>query len=217
MKEFKVRVTGRAGGWLWYSKKIGQEFTVTGRDAGGYYIRGEGGYINKSDCVIVEDEMETCAVKGVTYKQLKDITPEAIYKTQPCTDEWSEFYDSFARNYGWNESVNFGALISHCVADKPVWLQWLVDRGFTEKVEEKEKYYTVINGSGTLELYRGKLKKTFPAWDKYPRINKWKLIGEGEFPSDSNSIAEYSNDTMLVHADEPDRYLFIEERFIKVQ
>ena len=59
MKTFKVRVTGAGQARYWYANKIGQEFTVTDRNKGGYYIdgagsRGLGGYIDKSDCVIVE-------------------------------------------------------------------------------------------------------------------------------------------------------------------
>jgi len=87
------------------------------------------------ELTLLEDTMEYTK-DGVTYRQLKDITPEAIYDTKPCAEEWSEFYNVFARNYGWSEPIKFRVLVSYCVDSKPVWIQWLVDHGFVVVVEE---------------------------------------------------------------------------------
>ena len=67
MKTFKVRVTGADRKSYWYADRIDQIFDVKGtREDRGYQCvgediegeRAEDHYIDKSDCVIVEDNMK---------------------------------------------------------------------------------------------------------------------------------------------------------------
>ena len=133
MKTFKVRVTRAGDGDHWYSEKIGEVFSVRGRDRDMYLLtKGHKG-IMKSDCVIVEDTMEYTK-NGVTYRQLRNITVKALILAG-ADDNYVEHFDlshditepiliKYAIDYALHSSYDF---------------QKLVDQGFVEVVEEALK------------------------------------------------------------------------------
>ena len=134
MKTFKVRVVKAGSKAYWYADKIDREFDVTDCN-GGYHTRiggsnGLGGYFNKSDCVIVEDTMEYTK-NGKTYRQLKDITVKALIKL----DAPDEDIDSILGDYYYTEPISLRYAIDHASSCNEK-LQWLVDQGFVEVVEE---------------------------------------------------------------------------------
>ena len=84
-----------------------------------------------------------------------------------------------------------------------------------------ETYWKVVDGSGSVELYRGKVDKCpYPATPLSPQRerNKWKLLIKNYklvMPTGGEYADSYNNDALLVNAYDHDRYLFIESRFIK--
>ena len=146
MNTIKVRVvkTGLAKRDWWYYDKDGQVFDVTHFDSTDYQCMGsdingrpaENFYIAKTDCVIVEDEMETYTVKGVTYKQLKDITVKALILAGAEDGDIDHIFDNYDYNY--TEPISLENALD-CASSCNEKLGWLVDQGFTEKVEEELK------------------------------------------------------------------------------
>jgi len=142
---FKVRVFKAGSKAYWYADKIGEEFSVTvDSDIDFLTITAgskTGGYIDKSDCVIVEDEMET--YKG--YRQLKDITVKALILAGAedigfftSRDYWHFLYGHTTGMYGITVNIPLNEAIDYA-SSCPEKLQWLVDQGFVEEVEEELK------------------------------------------------------------------------------
>ena len=130
MKTFKVRVTRAGDGDHWYSEKIGEVFSVRGRDRDMYFLtKGHKG-IMKSDCVIVEDTMEDTK-DGVTYRQLRKITAKALIKLDvPDAD-----IESILEDYNYTEPIS----LSYAISYVPSYNEKLVAHGFVEVVEEALK------------------------------------------------------------------------------
>ena len=140
MKTFKVRVVKAKYHTYWYVDKIDRVFDVrnyhgdyvcVGADIDGH--KAENRIIDKSDCVIVEDSMEY-TVNGVTYRQLKDITVKALVLAG-ADDEYVEY---FGMDYNITEQIWLRIAIDFS-SRWPERLQWLVDQGFVEVVEEALK------------------------------------------------------------------------------
>ena len=131
---FKVRVMGAGDGDHWYSDKVGEEFWASEGRTMYNLTKGHKG-IMKSDCVIAEDEMET--YKG--YRQLKDITVKAlILAGAEDRDYWHFLYGHTTGKYGITVNIPLNEAIDYA-SSCPEKLQWLVDQGFVEVVEEELK------------------------------------------------------------------------------
>ncbi len=89
-------------------------------------------------------------------------------------------------------------------------------------MSKKEKFYTIIDGSGSITLRDGKLFSNFPAAPFNSKTNKWIFVAQGNFPSENWNYyhlhpptKKYRNDVMLVNAYNSNEYLFIERRLAK--
>jgi hypothetical protein len=133
---FKVRITGARFGSYWYADKIGEVFKVVNYGGVDYQCQGgkiegepaEDFYIDKSDCEIVEDTMEE--YKG--YKSLKPITVKELILAGANDHDINTLGESYFITFPIPlfDAIDYA---SSCNGK----LQWLVDKGFTEKVEEK--------------------------------------------------------------------------------
>ena len=143
---FKVRVMGAGDGDHWYSDKVGEEFWASEGRTMYNLTKGHKG-IMKSDCVIVEDEMETYTVNGVTYKQLEDITVKALIwvgARDMDADEltiggWLDSRNSKIRGFSYLEVIPFDTALDYASSCSEYLLVLLVDQGFVEVVEEELK------------------------------------------------------------------------------
>jgi len=88
---------------------------------------------NKDELTLLEDEMEY-TVNGVTYRQLKDITVKA-FVLAGADDKYVEY---FGMDYNITEQIWLRIAIDFS-SRWPEKLQWLVDQGFVEVVEEALK------------------------------------------------------------------------------
>ena len=89
------------------------------------------------ELILLEDTMETYTVKGVTYKQLKDITPKALIFAGARDAD----IVNLLRTYGYDSDISLTAAIDYCTEGPyacPEKVEWLVKVGFVEKVEERK-------------------------------------------------------------------------------
>ena len=143
-KTFKVRITKKKMTGFQYS--VGDEYTVTDFSpdhycmAENHFYAGE--IIYKSDCkIIVEDKMEEYTKDGQTWKLLRPITlkelilagarDEDIEAVEDFTDE----EDGVEACYLILEPNPLNKIIDYASSCNEK-LQWLVDKGFVEKVAE---------------------------------------------------------------------------------
>ena len=96
---------------------------------------------NKDELTLLEDTMEYTK-DGVTYRQLKDITVKALVLAG-ADDEYVEY---FGMDYNITEQIWLRIAIDFS-SRWPERLQWLVDQGFVEVVEEID-INQILNSSG---------------------------------------------------------------------
>ena len=96
---------------------------------------------NKDELTLLEDTMEYTK-DGVTYRQLKDITVKALVLAG-ADDEYVEY---FGMDYNITEQIWLRSAIDFS-SRWPERLQWLVDQGFVEVVEEID-INQILNSSG---------------------------------------------------------------------
>ena len=117
----------------------------------------------ESELILLEDTMEYTK-DGVTYRQLKDITVKALVLAG-ADDEYVEY---FGMDYNITEQIWLRIAIDFS-SRWPERLQWLVDQGFVEVVEERKIDIDQIlriggiqkRGSGNLASKSAYLSRTF--------------------------------------------------------
>ena len=138
---FKVRVTGACHEHCWYKNKIGQKFDVQEYSGNMVTIK-TGSGIYKSDCEIVEDNMETYKVNGVTYGLKKDITVKALILAHARDADVLHFIPDYPYFASIPLKVALDYADSFTCKDR---IQWLVKVGLTEVVEEEAKHLLIMN------------------------------------------------------------------------
>jgi len=103
------------------------------------------------------NDLEPYIEEGQEYRQLKDITPRAIYDDRNVSDtasncfmrEFSRFINTFDVQY--DETVLFENNLELDLNTEPEWTDWLVKHGFIEKVVGKEWKKIGIDQAGELQ------------------------------------------------------------------
>ena len=90
-------------------------------------------WYKEDELILLEDKMEY-TLKSKTYRQLKDITVKALIKQ----DAPDEDIDIILEDYDYTEPISLRYAIDYASSCNEK-LQWLVDQGFVEVVEEAFK------------------------------------------------------------------------------
>ena len=148
------------------------------------------------------------------YKFIKSVSIKALKDAGACEQELHRFaflvMQQFVSPIGFNESLCTISVVIKLAEQCKGGVKFLIDKGFI--IEETTKY-EVNDGSWSIELYKGELNEnTCPAGLFSPQQdrNEWHILETGIFPREEEQI----NDVMLVNIKEPDRYLFINKKFI---
>ena len=154
MKTFKVgdrvRVKDECVGKEYRYPKDGGNGTIIGRESveldwrvhlDKQRDRNDWWSYRESELILLEDIMEYTK-DGVTYRQLKDITVKALVLAG-ADDEYVEY---FGMDYNITEQIWLRNAIDFS-SRWPERLQWLVDQGFVEVVEEID-INQILNSSG---------------------------------------------------------------------
>ena len=122
---------------------------------------------NEDELILLEDTME-CTVNGVTYRQLRNIAVTSLILAGARDND----IDFFARVYGYLPTIPINVALEYCTKGPHACnekLQWLVDQGFVEVVEERKIDIDQIlriggiqkRGSGNLANKSAYLSRTF--------------------------------------------------------
>lgn len=101
--------------------------------------------VNPSNWWLRPDQLEPYTEEGQEYRQLKDITPRAIFQTATgaigCTLCFMEEFTRFViiLDLEYEETPDFDSLVWE-LDSNPKWTDWLVKHGFIEKVVEEVTY-----------------------------------------------------------------------------
>ena len=138
METFKVGDRVRVDEGLWRGKgsatitSVAREYDfIVHHDAGDDWA------YNKDELILLEDTME-CTVNGVTYRQLRNIAVTSLILAGARDND----IDFFARVYGYLPTIPINVALDYCTKGPHACnekLQWLVDQGFVEVVEEALK------------------------------------------------------------------------------
>jgi len=91
-----------------------------------------------NELTLLEDTMEYTK-NGVTYRQLRNITVKSLILAGARDND----IDFFARVYGYLPTIPISVALDFS-SRWPEKLQWLVDQGFTEKVEDEQAIHELI-------------------------------------------------------------------------
>jgi len=99
----------------------------------------------EDELILLEDAMEY-TVNGVTYRQLRDITLLKLINARIPADELDRLVQNIITKYGivslaWAIPFDWAIGYASSCNEK---LQWLVDQGFTEKVEDEQAIHERI-------------------------------------------------------------------------
>jgi len=180
MKTFKVgdrvRVKDECVGKEYRYPKDGGNGTIIGRESveldwrvhlDKQRDRNDWWSYRESELILLEDTME-CTVNGVTYRQLRNIAVTSLILAGARDND----IDFFARVYGYLPTIPINVALDYCTKGPHACnekLQWLVDQGFVEVVEERKIDIDQIlriggiqkRGSGNLASKSAYLSRTF--------------------------------------------------------
>ena len=171
METFKVGDRVRVDEGLWRGKGSATITSVAREyDFIVHHDDGDDWAYNEDELILLEDTME-CTVNGVTYRQLRDITLLKLINARIPADELDRLVQNIITKYGivslaWAIPFDWAIGYASSCNEK---LQWLVDQGFVEVVEERKIDIDQIlriggiqkRGSGNLANKSAYLSRTF--------------------------------------------------------
>ena len=155
MKTFKVgdrvRVKDECVGKEYRYPKDGGNGTIIGRESveldwrvhlDKQRDRNDWWSYRESELILLEDTME-CTVNGVTYRQLRNIAVTSLILAGARDND----IDFFARVYGYLPTIPINVALEYCTKGPHACnekLQWLVEQGFVEVVEDEQAIHERI-------------------------------------------------------------------------